>query len=263
MNLRAGAGQGVNGANSVRRALAVLRLVGSAGADGIRLNEVSRALGLNVSTAHRLLSVLTEERFLDVLRDGRSYALGAELLRLGQRAEAQDMMIARFRDVLAEVAQKTQDTVFLSVRRDMDALCLAALSGPYHIRTMALGVGSVRPLGSGAGSLALLAFQPPGAFEAIVKANAARYPEFRMSETQVREMAARAREAGYALNDGQMLENVYGVGVPVYAGAPGDDGEAGPIAAVSVAAIEPRMRPARQREIVDIIRIALEAGQVA
>ena len=59
------------GAQSLRRALKLLRLLAEHHEDGIRLPEVMAASGLERSTAHRLLSCLVEERFAERDATGR------------------------------------------------------------------------------------------------------------------------------------------------------------------------------------------------
>jgi DNA-binding IclR family transcriptional regulator len=49
------------GAQSIRRALAVLRLVAGGQETGVRLVDVVRGAGLSRPTAHRILRVLVEE----------------------------------------------------------------------------------------------------------------------------------------------------------------------------------------------------------
>ena len=48
------------GAQAVRRAIAVLRIVASGQERGVRLLDVARATGINRATVHRLLQVLIE-----------------------------------------------------------------------------------------------------------------------------------------------------------------------------------------------------------
>ena len=57
---------------------------------------------------------------------------------------------------MRRLAERTQDTVFLSARDRDEAVCLERVIGDYPIKTLTLSIGDRRPLGVGAGSLALL-----------------------------------------------------------------------------------------------------------
>src|SRR5690606_31297222 len=85
------------------------------------------------------------------------------------------------RPALIRLARETGDTVFLSVREGLDAICLERQVGSYPIKTLTLDVGDRRPLGVGAGSLALLAFLPEAEIAEIIASNEPRlvsYPGF-------------------------------------------------------------------------------------
>ena len=71
------------GAQSMRRALNLLRLLAEHHEDGITLTEVLSASGLERSTAHRLLSSLVEERFAERDPDSKAYRLGIDAMQLG------------------------------------------------------------------------------------------------------------------------------------------------------------------------------------
>ena len=61
---------------------------------------------------------------------------------------------------LARIADATGDTVFLTQRSGLDAVCLDRREGTFPIKTFTLEVGMRRPLGVGTGSLAILSALP-------------------------------------------------------------------------------------------------------
>jgi len=123
------------------------------------------------------------------------------------------------------------------------------VEGKFPIRTLIVNVGARRPLGIGAGSLALIAFLPRGDFERIVAANATRYPQYKnLTHQDVREMADRFRPLGYTISEGLFHDGVISIGIPLY-------GEAGSVvAAVTVSAISQRMGQERREAIVRLVR---------
>ena len=242
----------VGGAQSIRRAMAVLRHVASH-PGGTRLRDVAKACALNKATCHRILAALVEEGFLETGPDGLVYGLGREALAIGWAARARQDIPALARPGMMRLSEKTADTVFLSIRSGGAAICIAREVGSFPIKTLTLEIGSRRPLGVGSGSLTLLAFAPEDERETAIAAvgqRLAAYPTF--TAARLAELVAEARRVGHAFNDQGVMEGMSAVGVPVL----GEDGHA--IAALSIAAITPRMRDGRRGEIVDLLH--REAG---
>ncbi|MBN9245572.1 MAG: hypothetical protein J0I98_22595 [Mesorhizobium sp.] len=98
------------------------------------------------------------------------------------------------------------------------------------MRTLILEVGSRRPLGVGAGSMAILAALPDGGMERIVAANREHYRERGpFEETVFRAHLAQARQSAFATHEELFIRGVSGIGVAVR------DASGYPIAAVSIA----------------------------
>ena len=90
-----------------------------------------------------------------------------------------------------KLAEQTQDTVYLSERRGLEAVCTARALGDYPIKALTLDVGIRRPLGVGAGGLAILCALPEAEADEIIEANASRY-------AQAVEPGRRSRASGNA-----------------------------------------------------------------
>src|SRR5262249_34233218 len=73
---------------SLGRALDVVEHVAGCGADGTRLSDIARALGLSKAAAYAILQTLVARGYLGDLGQGagRRYRLGLSLLRLGDLA---------------------------------------------------------------------------------------------------------------------------------------------------------------------------------
>ena len=140
---------------------------------------------------------------------------------------------------LAALAEHTKDTIYLSERRGLEAVCSARALGDYPIKTLTLDVGIRRPLGVGAGGLAILCALPAEEADEIIEANAQRYSKMStMEPARVRAATREGREQGFAFLDGPVFPGVAAVGVAF----PAEN----PIAAISVAAISARLDPARR-----------------
>lgn len=229
---------------SVARSAAILRLLAVESIEGWRLSDVATKTGLRKATTHRLLSALVNVGFVYQDPADRRYRLGYEIVRLGLAATRYDI-VDLARPAMIRLARKTEDTVFVSVREGREAICLDRQVGAFPIKTLTLNGGDHRPLGVGAGSLALLAFLPDDEVEEVIQANRpalVKYPKF--SPHHLRELVARTRAAGFAFNDGRIVSAMSAVGVPVW------DPHGRLVAALSVAAINERMSPSRIRQIV-------------
>jgi DNA-binding IclR family transcriptional regulator len=235
---------------SIDRAVALLSLVGGAGADGARFSEVVAASGLAKPTVRRILLALARAGLVEQDEETRRYQVGPELYVLGRLASARFGIHALARDTLARISGISEDTSFLSVPRDTLAVCLHREEGSFPIRTHALKVGDRHPLGCGAGSLALLAALSDEEVERVLERNsgviAEQYPNY--STAILRDLVAETRRRGYALNPGMILTGSWGIGVPVF----GAEGRV--VGALSIAAIESRLTEQRQRELVPLLQ---------
>lgn len=233
---------------SLERAIALLSVV-SASDGGLRLKDAAQALGLSTSTAHRILSALVEHRMLRLTEGSRLYIPGSELYRLGQAAARHYSLVDLARPSIRRLAERTQDTVFLSARDGDEAVCLDRVVGDYPIKTLTLSVGDRRPLGVGAGSLALFSALPEDERAAIASGGAAReqrYPSF--TAAALIKWADAARRLGYAYNPERVIPGMSAVGVAIRRA----DGR--PLGAISVAAIRSRIQGERLLEIVNLVK---------
>lgn len=243
-------GAGLSGSQSVDRALGLLSLIGREPALGLPLGEIVSASGLNKPTVRRLLLALMRAGLVEQEPQTRHYALGEEAFVLGVLAARRHGLLEMAMEGLRRLAQETQDTSFLTVRRDRYAICLHREEGSYPVRTHALQAGDQHPLGVGAGSLAILAALPDDDVDRVVAANAAvlaeRYPAFG-PQTLLDEVAA-TRAQGFAVNPGRVVASSWGIGAAFRY----PDGRVA--GAFSVAAIDSRMAPPRQAEIGALLR---------
>ena len=228
-----------SGTQSVERVVGMLRVVASRGRSGMRLSDIAAATGLPASTCHRLLQRLALEGLLERHAVTRKYLLGPLLHELGLLARPRFPLSERCEHTLAALAEQTQDTVYLSERRGLEAVCSARALGDYPIKALTLDVGIRRPLGVGAGGLAILCGLPPAEADEIIEANAQRYAKLsRLDAASVRAAVDQGRQNGYAFLDSAVYPGTAAVGVAF----PGQ----APQAAISVAAVSTRLDAPRR-----------------
>lgn len=234
--------------SSIDRVASVLRALAEGSGAGRRLSEIAVASGLGKTTTHRLLSSLAQVGFVDQDAGSRRYRLGFGLFALGMAAANRFDVIELARPSLDRLAEETGDTVFLSVRDRFDAVCLDRRIGSFPIKTLTLSIGDRRPLGVGAGSLALLAFMEDAEIERALQANAPRLDKPAFEPLALRQLIVETRAQGFSFNAGRIIPDMLAVGVPVF----GLRKEA--VGALSVAAISPRLEPERRASIVRALK---------
>jgi DNA-binding IclR family transcriptional regulator len=181
--------------------------------------------------------------------ESRNYFLGPLVFELGLAAAPQFNLCDLCRPSLQRIAEKTGDTVFLSVRSGHDSVCIDRKEGSFPIKTLTLDVGTRRPLGAGAGGLALLMPLPDEAVNEIVRANAVRYvPYYNLTVPSLLRALKRSRELGYAWNDTHIALGAATLGLPVV------NRYGHPFAAMTVGAIVSRMSDSRRKQLVSILR---------
>ncbi len=213
-----------------------------------RLTDIALAAGLDKATALRLLDVLLRNGFVVRNPANKRYSLGPEIFTLGAAAVARNDPRALARTSLIRLVRAFEDTAILSIPRGAESVCVDVQAGTYAIRANYLEVGSRRPLGIGAGSLALLAWLPDDEIASLMPLIADRFERYpRYSERFLAQQIELSRRRGYALLLDVVVERMGGIGVPIM----GDDGR--PVAALSIAALSDRIS-SREQAMAEALR---------
>ena len=240
------------GTQSIERVVLMLRIVASRGRGGMRIGEISTTSELPQSTCFRMLHRLELEGL--VARDAhtRKYYLGPLLHELGLLARPLYRLAELCDGPLLRLAEITQDTIYLSERSGLEAVCTHRALGDYPIKSLALDIGIRRPLGVGAGGLAILCALPPDEAESIIEVNASKYDKYGfVTAPYLRQAVAEGREKGYAFLDSVVTPGTAAIGIAF----PPEN----PIGAISVAAISGRLESHRRDEVARLIRPQIRA----
>ena len=207
----------VAGAQVVGRIAAVLRAVSQGMPQGVGTSEVARSTAITRPTAHRLLSSLAEQGFID--RDQRTghWLLGPEIYLMGAVAAERYDISEIAREHVAALAEATGESAFLSARRGNETVCLLREDGAFPIRSFVLYEGKRFPLGVASAGLAILAFLPEETVENYLERDNLE-GEFgaQHSPERLRKAIAETRRTGYAVNPGLVVEGSWGMGAAVF-----------------------------------------------
>lgn len=233
------------GAQSIGRAVALLRLLAAHPRDGVSLSDLVVGSGLSKPTCRRILLALIEPGLAVQDPVSRRYFLGPEAFVIGTMAAERYGAQRLARDGVARLARLTGDAAFFQVRSGWSVVCLQREDGDYPIRSHVLAAGDRHPLGAGAGGLALLAALPDDEVEAAIAATAELRGEryAMLTDAVIRRLVAETRERGYSLNRGLLFPGSWGMGMAVR------DRQGRPEACLSLAAIESRLQPDREKQL--------------
>ena len=230
------------GTQSIERVVELLRVVASHGRRGMRIADVVKTAGLPESSCFRMLNRLEIEGLVERDKHTRKYYLGPLLHELGLLARPRYRLSELCDGTMHRLAEATLDTIYLSERSGLEAVCTHRAMGDYPIKALTLDVGVRRPLGVGAGGLAILSAMPPAEAEAIIQANAHRYEKFSLNNAPaLRAAVAEARARGYSFLDSAVTPGTAAVGVAFASESP--------VAAISLSAISSRLEPGRREEV--------------
>lgn len=241
---------------TVTRSFALLDAIAQRSPDGVRVQELCEVLAIHRVTVHRLLKGLIDLGYVEQATN-RRYHLGAASWSLGLAASRRFDLAQAADRALTRAEEASSDTVFLMRRTGTFAICVARREGSYPVRLLVMDVGSRRPLGIGASSVAILAALEPREIEEVIRENRAAYAEFGTRDPDmVRDLVRDARQRGFAFSPGAVIPEVHAIGVPVR------DRAGRPVAALSIATVEARMREPRRSELAALLKDEAAAIQL-
>jgi DNA-binding IclR family transcriptional regulator len=211
--------------------------------------ELSIRLGEPRPTVHRLLHELAALGFVAAGPRRGTYRLGLELFRLGSLAALRIDVREAARVVMEEIHQTLEETVYLVIRRQHEAVCIDRIEG-LHIRSMYLQLGGSLPLHLGAGPRAMLAFLSRPYWDEYL-ATAELTPLTAQSPTtkgEVLELLGDTLRTGYAVSDGDVTVGMGSIGAPIF------DSTGQVVAAISVGGLTALiLGDSRQDHVIELV----------
>lgn len=206
------------GVGSLRRALGLLRELGTADETGLRLTELVDRTELETSTAHRLLACLVEEGFLHRV-DGKRYVLGPQVFELGLVASVRMDRYGAAEKPLRDLAARVGAIAVLNRRSARETIYLKRVPCPNPGMPIKGTVGTRLPIGIGAGGVALLARMDEAEAQGLLRANDRRYRRFdRHAPDLLRRRLSQAQRDGFAVTESFRHPGVNALGLVIPAG---------------------------------------------
>lgn len=246
-----------SGAGSLKRGVVLLKLLATAGARGLALTELAEKSGIPHPSVHRLLGQLATERLSEFNSESRRYKLGPLAFELGLASSTMHDIRDLCEPAMEKLARETEDTVYLVVRSGFDAVCMHRKEGSFPIRTLVLEVGSRRPLGVGAGGLALLSAIGDEERAEIIERIAPSLAAFgKLTAEELAESCLQTRSLGAAVVQNRVNLGVKAVGMSFC------DSIGQAVGALSVAALSQRLNRRRTQEVGDLLREATRSVEM-
>ena len=178
----------------------------------------------------------------------RKYYFGIEMFSLTHAAQSHQLLDRIALPHLAKLRDQLGQTVYLTKRVGVDAICVVRLEANDIVQMLVMDVGTRIPLGLGAGGLAMLAALPEDERNELIRINMPRFrerPSFNLDSFNATLSAA--LELGYASHKGLFIPGVAGIGVPVL------DSHSRPLVAVSTAFLNEWIAPGDYKDCAALI----------
>ena len=244
-------------AGSLKRGVAILKLLATAGARGLALTELAAKSQIPHPSVHRILGQLAAERLAVFSAELRRYKLGPLAFELGLAGSTMHDIRDMCEPAMDALARETGDTVYLVVRSSFDAVCMHRREGAFPIRALVLEVGSRRPLGVGAGGLAILSAIGDEERADIIERVGPSLPAFgKLSGEDLAQACLQARALGAAVIQNRVSLGVKAVGVPFR------DPMGQATGALSIAALSQRLNQRRIGQVIDMLNSATKSVEI-
>lgn len=234
------------GTQAIERAFEILRLVAASSPHGLKLKDISDQVNMPAPTVHRMLATLLAGGLIEKRQPGTRYLIGSELTLLGLSSG-----LRQFRELAAPtlraLSDEVGDAVFLSVRSDLDTVCADRKIGSYPIQVLTIEIGSRRPIGISANSVAMLSRMAPSEAHEIIDSNMKRLESFKTPFEVLIQRVTEARQRGYVHIERAIVRGTSALAIPVC------DATGRPIAAVSTIAIASRQPRRRVPRLVSLL----------
>jgi DNA-binding IclR family transcriptional regulator len=179
--------------------------------------EIAKSSGEPRSSVYRLLASLNALDYVEPGDRRGTFRLGLGLLRFGSSVLARFNVRQAALPAMESLHQDTGETVFLCIRRNLEAVCVERLEGE-RVQTLALRLGGTLPLHVGAAPMALLAFESTDFWTTYTDQSDLKpiVPSAARSKRMLITELKRVREQGFAISDEDVTPGIAAVGAPVF-----------------------------------------------
>ena len=202
----------------------------------VNLKQLAGETRLHPSTAHRILSVMVDNRLVDRIEPG-TYRLGIRLLELGSLVKSRISVRQEALPHMQQLHQDLGETVNLSVRHDDEVVYIERTSGNTSMMRVVQIMGARAPLHiTAVGKIFLAEDGPEKCAEYARRTGLPRFTDNTLTDADLlaREIE-KVRRQGYAIDNEEAEKGVSCIGAGIY----NDEGRL--VAGLSVSAPSDRL----------------------
>ena len=186
---------------SLVRALSLVNRIAAAD-DGVTLTELAQQVGLSSSTAHRLLTTLEQERYVQFDPDRRLWSVCVQAFIAGNAFLKTRSLVGAARPHMRALMEESEETVNLAVEEQAEAIYLSQVECRQMMRAFARPGGRV-PLHCSSVGKALMSAMPDARLREILHRHGLPSVTIKTLNTtaSLRPDLGAARDRGYAIDD--------------------------------------------------------------
>lgn len=201
---------------SVDRALNILELISEA-EDGLSLAQIAQKIGLPKSTVHGLVSTLRDHKYLRQDDEDGRYLMGLQLFELGSKAARSWDIRDAAKPAMRWLGKEFGETVHLGCEDNGEVLYLDKIAADSLI-TIVSDIGTRLPMHCSGLGKALLSHKSESEIKRFIQTKGLTPLTGRTitdPDKFIKELA-KIKEQGFALDDGEIMEGLRCVGVPIF-----------------------------------------------
>lgn len=214
------------------------------------VTEISRTVGINKATVHRLLRTLAERGYVRQVEPSGAYSLGFQLLALGNEVLDSLDLVNAAKTIMQELSDISGETVFLYVYDRGTVTLVHSVESSQAVRA-SLKAGRNVPIHATAAGKVFLAFRASEVLSRLERIKLKRYTDRTIQNVQeLKQQLELVRSTDIAFDNGEYLHEVWCISTPVR------NHRNEVVAALSLAGPEHRIETARRQLLVDLVRQA-------
>lgn len=241
-----------NSVKSVIKAFLIIEELDKAGE--LSIGDLSERLSMDKATVHRLINTIKDAGYVNQNLDNKKYFNSMKLLAMGNRVMEKTGIKHISRPFVAELAEKTGETINLGVRAGNQIIYIDKLESSSTIK-VGLGIGtSVPSYCTGLGK-AMLAFTPDKEVKDVLESILfEKFTDHTITEKDLflKELE-KIKGNGYSVDDEEYVVGLICIAAPIF------DYHGKPIAAISVSC--PKYRYNEERHLLLHSGLVMEAAR--
>lgn len=211
--------------------------------DGMTLTEISKRLGLPVSSSHNLLQRMVTSEVVNVTEDLR-YSIGPRAVRLGIRIVDGLEVRALARRHLQDLARTSREDVYLAVRLGRRVTYVDRLPGSHPV-TVEIRLGQTLFLHATSVGKLFAAYEDQLRRQLFTQPRPALTEHTLTEPGELEDELNRIRRQGYALSREEGVLGVVGLAAPIR------DAYGSVVAAIHISTLKMRMTPELESSLIE------------